>query len=143
AERIYHGSQCGFRTGRSTTDMIFSVQQLQEKCEQRRPLYITFIDLTKAFDLVSRSGLFKLLEKTGCHSKLLSVTSSCHDNMKGTVKYDSTDISWQDRVMNTEVLKHTHSSSIYTLLSQRRLQWPGHVHRMADGHMPKDLYGEL
>ena len=33
--------QCGFRTGRSTIDMIFSVRQLQEKCrEQRRPLFI-------------------------------------------------------------------------------------------------------
>ena len=45
--------------------MIFSVRQLQEKCkEQQQPLYLAFfgiVDLTKAFDLVSRSGLFKLL----------------------------------------------------------------------------------
>ena len=69
--------------------MIFSVRQLQEKChEQRRPLYIAFIYLTKAFDLISRSGLFELLEKTGCPLKLLSMISSFHDNMKGTVNYD-------------------------------------------------------
>ena len=55
AERTLPESQCGFRTGRSTIDMIFSVRQLQEKCrEQRRPLFIAFIDLTKAFYLVSR-----------------------------------------------------------------------------------------
>ena len=59
AERIYPESQCGFRAKRSTVDMIFSVRQLQEKCrEQQMPLYIAFIDLTKAFDHVSRKGLF-------------------------------------------------------------------------------------
>ena len=67
AERIYPEAQCGFRAGRSTVDMIFSLRQLQEKCrEQRQPLYLAFIDLTKAFDLVSRSGLFTLLQRIGC-----------------------------------------------------------------------------
>ena len=33
---------------------------------------------------------------------------------------------------------------MYTLLKQQRLHWPGHVVRMADGQIPKDLlYGEL
>ena len=59
AERVYPESQCGFMTGSSSTDMIFSPRQLQGKCE----LYIVFIDLTKAFDLLSASGLFALLEK--------------------------------------------------------------------------------
>ena len=35
------------------------------------PLYIDFIDLTKAFDLVSRDGLFKVLPKIGCPPKLI------------------------------------------------------------------------
>ena len=48
-------------------DMIFSLRQLQEKCrEQRKPLYMAFIDLTKIFDLVSRSGLFQVVERIGC-----------------------------------------------------------------------------
>ena len=47
-------------------DMIFSLRQLQEKCrEQQKPLFIAFIDLTKAFDMVSRSGLFSILRKIG------------------------------------------------------------------------------
>ena len=62
ADRVYPESQCGFRPNRSTVDMVFSVRQLQEKCrEQQQPLYMAFIDLTKAFDLVSREGLFKVL----------------------------------------------------------------------------------
>ena len=69
--------------------MIFSVRQLQEKCkEQQQPLYLAFIDLTKAFDLVSRTGLFKLLKKIGCPPKLLSTIASFHVNMHGTVNFD-------------------------------------------------------
>ena len=69
--------------------MIFSLRQLQEKCrEQRQPLFIAFIDLTKAFDLVSRSGLFTLLQGIGCPPKLLQMIRSFQDNMQGTVQYD-------------------------------------------------------
>ena len=54
AKRVYLESQCGFKSQRSTTDMIFSVRHLQEKCkEQNVRLYIAFIDLTKHFNVVS------------------------------------------------------------------------------------------
>ncbi|WP_353817098.1 hypothetical protein, partial [Acinetobacter baumannii] len=39
AARVYPESQYGFRAGRATADMIFSLRQLHEKCnEQRVPL---------------------------------------------------------------------------------------------------------
>ena len=89
AEQVYPESQCGFRSKRSTTDMVFSLRQLQEKCrEQGQPLYIAFIDLTKAFDLVSRDGLFKILPKIGCPPTLLSIIKSFHDDMQGIVQFD-------------------------------------------------------
>ena len=89
AERVYPESQSGFRARRSTVDMIFSIRQLQEKCrEQQMPLYTAFIDLTKAFDLVSRQGLFQLLEKIGCPPRLLSIIASFHNDMRGSVSYD-------------------------------------------------------
>ena len=52
------------------------------------PLYIAFIDLTKAFDLVSRDGLFQILPTTGCPPKLQSMIESFHANMKGTVQFN-------------------------------------------------------
>ena len=53
-------------------------------------------------------------------------------------------ISWQDKVTNNEVLSKAGIPSMYTLLRQRRLRWLGHVYRMEDGRIPKDLlYGEL
>ena len=67
ADRVYPESQCRFRANRSTTDMVFSLRKLQEKCrEQQQPLFVAFIDVTKAFDLVSRDGLLKILPKIGC-----------------------------------------------------------------------------
>ena len=48
-------SQCGFRKDRGTIDMIFTTRKLQEKSqEQNVDLYTTFVDLTNAFDTVSR-----------------------------------------------------------------------------------------
>ena len=89
AERVYPESQCGFRAERSTLDMVFSLRQLQEKCrEQQMPLYVAFIDLTKAFDLVSREGLFRILLKIGCPPKLQSMIESFHTDMKGAVQFN-------------------------------------------------------
>ena len=89
ADRVYPESQCGFHPNRSTVDMIFSLRQLQEKCrEQQRPPFIAFIDLTKAFDMVSREGLFDILHLIGCPPKLLNFIKSFHDGSRGTVKFD-------------------------------------------------------
>ena len=53
-------------------------------------------------------------------------------------------ISWEDKVPNTEVLSRANLPTMYTLLRQRRLRWLGHVRRMDNGRIPKDLlYGEL
>ena len=43
--------------GRGTSDVVFAIHQLQEKCEQNMKLHIVFMDLTNAFDAVSRKGL--------------------------------------------------------------------------------------
>ena len=89
AERVYPEAQCGFRAKRSTTDMIFAVRQLQEKSrEQRQPLYLAFVDLTKAFDLVDRTSLFTVLAKAGCPPTLLALIQSFHEGMLARVQYD-------------------------------------------------------
>jgi len=53
-------------------------------------------------------------------------------------------ITWQDHVPHQDILKRTSIPSMYSLLRQRRLRWLGHVFRMKDGRLPKDiLYGQL
>ena len=57
-------SQCGFRKDRKTIDIILTTRQLQEKCqEQNMDLYMTFVDLTKAFDTVILESLWKIIAK--------------------------------------------------------------------------------
>ncbi|KAL8589062.1 hypothetical protein ACOMHN_055075 [Nucella lapillus] len=74
-------SQCGFRQKRGTV-MIFTVRQIQEKCkEQTMDLYILFVDLTKAFDTVSRPGLWHILPRIGIPSKMVKIIRCFHDGM--------------------------------------------------------------
>ena len=76
-------SQCGFRKNRGTVDMIFAARQIQEKCkEQNMDLYVLFVDLTKAFDTVSRTGLWEILPRIGIPPKMVNIIRSFHDGMK-------------------------------------------------------------
>jgi len=91
AESILPESQSGFRPSRGTTDMIFSVRQLQEKCrEQHQPLYLAFIDLTKAFDSVHRGLLWNILSTIGCPVKFINILKLLHDDMSAQVLVNGT-----------------------------------------------------
>ena len=53
-------SQCGFRKDKGKIDIIFTARQIQINWqEQSMDLYMTFVDLTKAFGTVNRDGLRK------------------------------------------------------------------------------------
>ena len=53
-------------------------------------------------------------------------------------------VTWRDKVPNTMVLKRTNSRSLENMLYQSQLRWLGHVIRMKDDRLPKQLlYGEL
>ena len=55
-------SQCSVKEDRGTIDMIFTARQLQDRCQEHNvDLYMTFVDLTKAFDTVSRDVLWKIM----------------------------------------------------------------------------------
>ncbi|GFS05221.1 LINE-1 retrotransposable element ORF2 protein [Elysia marginata] len=70
--------------------MVFVFRQLEEKCrEQNKGLYITFVNLTKAFDTVSRTGLWRILERLGCPPKFLQMVIQLHQNQQGHVRLNS------------------------------------------------------
>ena len=53
-------------------------------------------------------------------------------------------IKWQDKIPDTEVLERAGLTSIYNLLLKSQARWAGHVSRIPDSRIPKQLlYGEL
>ena len=66
--KIY-SMQFGFMAGRSTTDAIFIVRQLQEKyLAKNKKLWMAFVDLEKAFDRVPREVVWWALRYLGVDS---------------------------------------------------------------------------
>ena len=75
-------SQCGFRRGRSTIDMIFAARQLQEKCrEHHQDICMAFVVLTMAFDTVNRDLLWEILRKFGCPPTFVAILQLFHTGM--------------------------------------------------------------
>ncbi|BHF72531.1 hypothetical protein SprV_0401559800 [Sparganum proliferum] len=79
-------NQCSSRRHRGTTDMIFAVRQLQEKCQEMRlHLYSTFVGLKKAFDTVNHEGLWKIMQKFGFLERFTQMVPQLHDGMLARV----------------------------------------------------------
>ena len=69
--------------------MISVLRQLQEKCrEQNKGLCAAFVDLTNAFDTVSRDGLWKILARLGCPPNFLTILRQLHEGQQGQVKHN-------------------------------------------------------
>ena len=89
AEKVLPETQCGFRSGRGCTDMIFCARQLMEKAiEHNTKLFLLFIDLKKAYDSVPREALWCVLRKYGVPPSMLNVVRSLHDGMLAEVTVD-------------------------------------------------------
>ena len=71
-------SQFGFLPGRSTTDAIFVVRQLQEKyLAANKRLCMAFVDLEKAFDQVPRKVIWWTLRKLGVEEWIVRLVQGC------------------------------------------------------------------
>lgn len=67
--------QCGFRRDRSTTDQIFSLRQILEKCrEYNVDTHHLFVDFKAAYDSVMRSELWNTMAEFGFPHKLIALT---------------------------------------------------------------------
>ena len=49
---------------------------------------MTFVDLTKAFDTVSRDWLWKIMAKFGCPPRYIAMVRQFHDDMQAHVQND-------------------------------------------------------
>ena len=79
--------QCGFMSGRGTTDAIFIVRQLQEKhLAANKPLYMAFVDLEKAFDRVPRDVICWAMRKLGIDEWLVCLVQSMYKDVRSRVR---------------------------------------------------------
>ena len=73
---ILRDTQCGFRSNRSTIDMVFSLRQIEEKfTEQNVELYAVFINFSKP--LIQ----FQEKDSDGCTHRLVNLIKALHDGM--------------------------------------------------------------
>jgi sorting nexin-29 len=81
AEELIGEYQNGFRNNRATTDNIFVMRQIFEKChEYNIELYILYIDFKQAFDTLKRQIMLQRLQETGISNKLIRL-------IKMTIQY--------------------------------------------------------
>ena len=84
---IFPEEQSGFRPNHSTIDMMFVIRRLQELAPKKRiPLYLCFIDLTKAYDSVDRTLIWTVFARFGVPQNLISVIRHCPDGMQACVR---------------------------------------------------------
>ena len=70
---------CGLRPGRSTTDQIFTLQQIFEKSwEYAKDVYTCFVDLEKAYDRVTHEKLSGVFRENGGDDRLLLAVKSLY-----------------------------------------------------------------
>ena len=80
--------QCGFTSGKSTTDAIFMVRMLQEKfCRKKKKLYLVFVDLEKAFDKVPRKAIRWALRRQLVPEKLINQVMCLYEHSTSRAKF--------------------------------------------------------
>ena len=76
-------SQAAYQPGRGTIEQIIALEQMLEKSiEFNNPLYLVFIDFTKAFDSIKLPCLWKLLEQTSINKRYINLLKCTYDNSK-------------------------------------------------------------
>ena len=81
--------QSGFRPNHSAIAMMFVIRRLQELARKKRiPLYVCFIDLTKAYGFVDQTVLWRVLAGFGVPQKFISAIRQFNDDMRACVRLD-------------------------------------------------------
>lgn len=87
AESCIGEYQCGFRRDRSTSDQIFSLRQILEKCrEYNIDTHHLFIDFKAAYDSVLRGKLWEIMVNFSFPVKLIRLTKLTLTNVVSKVR---------------------------------------------------------
>lgn len=82
--------QAGFRSGFSTMDHIQTLEQVIEKYrEYNRPLYVAFIDYSKAFDTISHCSIWNALQQSNINYKYINILKYIYAKSTSRVKLET------------------------------------------------------
>ncbi|CAK1579855.1 unnamed protein product [Parnassius mnemosyne] len=85
-----HDAQFGFRPGLSTESAILSLKHtVQYYTDRRTPVYACFLDLSKAFDLVSYDVLWRKMEDRGIPAEIINIFRYWYANQTNHVKWSN------------------------------------------------------
>jgi hypothetical protein len=86
SNNILGETQGAFLKDRRIEDQIFSLQGIASLYKSsRKPLYLAFLDLSKAFDRVWRDGLFALLWENGIKEKCWRLLRKMYEKVENKV----------------------------------------------------------
>ncbi len=78
--------QGGFRSDRSTLDQLFLLNEaIGQSREQGRPLYLAFLDVTKAYDKCWRDGLAMRMRECGLTARIIQLLRQSQANVQRSV----------------------------------------------------------
>ena len=80
-------NQCGFTKGNQCSDHILTLLTILEKYKRlKKKVYIVFVDLRKAFDMVCRQALLFKLACYGVNGEFFHLLRDMYDKSKGYIK---------------------------------------------------------
>ena len=81
-------NQFGFRPGMSTTEPVFALRQLHEKCsENNNDLHMVFVDIEKAFDRIPMDLIWWCLRKKGVPEEYVKIVLDMYRSSKTQTRY--------------------------------------------------------
>ncbi|CAH2210353.1 jg24354, partial [Pararge aegeria aegeria] len=84
----FHDAQFGFQAGLSTETAILSLKQtVQYYTSKNTPVYACFLDLSKAFDLVSYDVLWDKMKRAGVQPEVLNIMRFWYANQLNCVRW--------------------------------------------------------
>ena len=95
AEKIIAEEQASFRPGRSTTEQIFNLRILWERCLQhQQDLFHVFVDFKTVFDRVWHAALWSTMKLYNINANLIRLIESLYSKATSTVYYNGSVGEW-------------------------------------------------
>ena len=83
--------QAGFRRGRGTRDQLVNLRIIMQKMnEHQQPLYMCFVDFTKAFDCISHEQLWITMTEMGFPAHIINLLNKLYCKQQAKVKVAGT-----------------------------------------------------